>query len=197
MTAQWMPPAPPIDPPTVRLPVQRGPFPAGAPPVLPPPSGRSRRGWWMALAAVLGLVAGAGGVAVLLLGAGHSAAPAPAARPAAPTTFTVTGTLTLTDTSGYGPSILVGAGGCSGSGGYSDIRSGAGITVADATGTIVATGSLGVGRSRSSTICTFAFTISNVPTGSAFYQIEVGHRGAVTYGRDDLRTYGASLTLGS
>jgi hypothetical protein len=218
MTTDWSPPlAPLLDPPTLDLPVQRGPLPPApfppAPPFLPAPPfppaqalpapapQRPRRGWAMGIAAMLGLVLGGGAVAAVLgtglLGGSapaDGAVPAPAAVPA---TFAVSGSLTLSDTSSYGPSIDVTGGSCNGDGGYSDIRTGAGITVADAAGTIVAIGSLGPGRASSSMSCTFSFTVSQVPTGSDFYLIEVSHRGAVTYRGDDLRRSGASLSLGT
>lgn len=69
------------------------------------------------------------------------------------------------------------------------------MTVSDAAGTVVATGALRPGTGLSSG-CLFPFTVNDVPTTSDSYSVEVGHRGEVTFGRDDLDLFGAQLSLG-
>ncbi|MEU7815278.1 hypothetical protein [Pseudonocardia sp. NPDC049154] len=84
---------------------------------------------------------------------------------------------------------------CSGDGGYSDIHAGTGVTIANAAGAVIATGSLSSGRASSSTTCDFTFTVPDVPAGEDFYQVEVSHRGTLTYTADELRA-GLGLSLG-
>lgn len=103
-------------------------------------------------------------------------------------TFTLEGSLTLVDTYGSGSS-------CATFGGYSDIAPGADVTIRDAEGTVVASGALQSGR-YSGAGCRFPFAISDVPSGSAFYHVEVTHRGLVTFTAEELAAGGAHLTLG-
>ncbi|MCE0766287.1 hypothetical protein LWC35_25780 [Pseudonocardia kujensis] len=84
---------------------------------------------------------------------------------------------------------------CSGSGGYSDIHAGTGVTIANASGAVVATGALATGRASSPTTCDFAFTVPDVPAGEDFYQVTVSHRGTLTSSADELRS-GPGLSLG-
>lgn len=67
---------------------------------------------------------------------------------------------------------------CAGSGGYSDIRDGAQVTVTDETGKLLGVGSLneGVGVSGS---CLLTFDTIEVPKAK-FYSVEVSHRGKIT-----------------
>ncbi|MEV7481598.1 hypothetical protein [Streptomyces halstedii] len=105
--------------------------------------------------------------------------------------FTTDGTITL-------PSVgvaLDNGGLCSGTGGYSDIDFGTQVNVTDATGTLVAHGSLGLGE-KTDAGCTFAFTIDDVTPGSKFYTVEVAHRGGLTQTETDLRAGGLAFTLG-
>lgn len=94
-------------------------------------------------------------------------------------TFEMTGTLTLyksTDSGSYSlPHYTSYGTTCAGTGGYSDIRSGAGVTVYDAAGNVVGSGSLDSGTVTSSG-CDFDFTVPNVPN-SNMYQYEISHRG--------------------
>lgn len=86
------------------------------------------------------------------------------------------------------------SGGCVGVGGYSDLTEGATVTVYDAGGEIVGTGSLGAGEYVSmrneediqagAGRCAFAFSLA-VPD-SDFYQVEVTHRGRVTVQRAEV-----------
>jgi hypothetical protein len=77
--------------------------------------------------------------------------------------------------------------------GYNDITAGAPVVVKDESGKILATGSLG-----SETSCRFPLTVDGIPDAK-FYQVEVSHRGALTYSPSDLdqRGWKIELTLGS
>lgn len=134
----------------------------------------------------------------------------------APTTHSLTGSLALG--SGVYPanftvddSIHSRFGGdlCYGRAGYDDITEGAQVVVKDASGTIVATGSLGAGEANgtagdigpngqlvpsTATTCTFPITVGSVPD-SSFYSVEVSHRGAQTYSRDQLVANGWTIAL--
>ncbi|KIZ16846.1 hypothetical protein SNA_17785 [Streptomyces natalensis ATCC 27448] len=68
---------------------------------------------------------------------------------------------------------------CTGYSGYDDIAKGAGVTVYDSAGKVVATGALGTGKPDSGA-CVFVAEVPGVPEGSRFYQVEVSHRGKVT-----------------
>jgi len=107
----------------------------------------------------------------------------------------LTGSLILSDTTGGG--ILAVAGGCFGSGGYSDIREGAGVTLKHGDGKLLGTGSLGAGTGGSSS-CTFDYAIDNVPE-TAFYSLEISHRGALNFSLADMNASGwiAGATLGN
>lgn len=94
---------------------------------------------------------------------------------------------------------------CGGTGGYSDVREGAQVTVTDGESAIVGVGRLGPGvtqenRRTSATVysyCTFAFSVPSIPD-RPFYKIEVAHRGALSYAHDDLaaKNWTVGLTLG-
>jgi hypothetical protein len=169
---------------------QRAPLPApiwlpSSPPA-PLPHGGSgtspRRGGRSALTFVAGVVLGAALV---------SAAWIATTAESEPRTFDLTGTMTLVEGGTTYPSP-----GCHGSGGYSDIDTGTSVTVYDAGGTVVATGSLGQGRSSALGGCTFPISVRSVPEGSAFYQVEVSHRGKITYQAADAQAGGVSVSLG-
>lgn len=116
-----------------------------------------------------------------------SAAPATTAA-AAP--FTIVGSIALTDSFVPGP----GGVGCEGDGGYSDITTGGVVTVSDASGTIVAVGSIKVGAPTAAE-CTLFFEVTDVPA-SPFYQIEVTNRGLVTFTDAQARGGEVMLSLG-
>ncbi|MDI9914335.1 hypothetical protein [Rhodococcus sp. IEGM 1379] len=99
----------------------------------------------------------------------------------APTVFTMTGTMSLdsSDSSSTGS-------GCVGDGGYDDIHSGTEVKVTNGDGKTVATGRLESGD-RSSGECVLPFTIKGVPAGSEFYEVEVSHRGGLTYSEAEAR----------
>ncbi|PYC83489.1 hypothetical protein C7C46_08880 [Streptomyces tateyamensis] len=106
--------------------------------------------------------------------------------------FTLSGTLAVPGTSAYS-----GTGTCSTSGGYTDIREGTSVTVYDAAGAVVASGSLGAGAdSPSRSGCVFPLAVSGVPSGAKFYQVEISHRGKLTVPADEARSGGFAATLG-
>lgn len=85
---------------------------------------------------------------------------------------------------------------CRGAGGYSDILEGAGVTVYDAMGKIVGSGRLEQGSEASSGGCMFPIAVPAVPGGSAFYQVEVSHRGKITVSEAEARGGMLSMFLG-
>ena len=119
--------------------------------------------------------------------------------PATPETHALTGTFLLSN--GERPDDRD-TGGCSGTGGYSDIGVGTNVVVRDATDTIIGTAPLTMDPAGPEPVasgnyqCGYAFTVS-VPD-SAFYTVEVSHRGALTYSRADLesKSWRVSLNLG-
>lgn len=187
------------DPPTVELPVLALPVVLAPAPIKPVPS-VGRRVREVALALAVGLVLLAGSIAAVLFGTSlveeaRAEDPAPAAAPAA---LTFTGAVTLTDPVAGHPIFALHGDTCVGTGEYVDVREGATVTVAAADGTGLATARLGLGRPSPATDpieCTFSFTMPDVPPGSPFYLLEVGHHGAVTYTAADLLRYGATLRL--
>lgn len=153
--------------------------------------------------------------ALLLLPACSDGPVEPSAPPSStPETFTLRGSLTL-DGSLFiarpagelfdSSKIDVPAGtGCTGSGGFDDIEAGASVTVFDGSN-VVGLGRLGPGKvvsafahahSEADGTCRFAFEVSKVPVGPAFYSVEVSHRGKVNVTADEARGPGVSLTLG-
>jgi hypothetical protein len=108
----------------------------------------------------------------------------------APATFDLRGSMTLVSGGSYNAGRS-----CQGSGGYSDIAGGASVTVYDAQGVVVATGSLGPGASTAGD-CVFPISVPAVPDGSNFYQVEVSHRGKVTYDVARARTGQVHVSLG-
>lgn len=84
---------------------------------------------------------------------------------------------------------------CSGSGGFADLRSGAPVTVADASGTLLGTTSLSSGKMTGG-YCAFSFDLGEVQQ-SDFYQLSVAsdRRGLQRYSEQELRSAGENLTL--
>lgn len=112
-----------------------------------------------------------------------------------PGKFEMKGDLTL-----YGPSIAEIDNGtvnpdCSGTGGYSDIRLGAGVTVYNAKGAIVGTSTL-TDSFWFDDFCFFGFKVVEVPESEGPYQYEISHRGRLTVTEDVAKGDGASATLG-
>ena len=83
---------------------------------------------------------------------------------------------------------------CTGYEGYDDIRAGAGVTVYDSAGKVVATSSLGAGKPKDAA-CVFPVKVPGVPEGSKFYQVEISHRGKITVSTAEAKAgeFGASL----
>ena len=82
-------------------------------------------------------------------------------------------------------------------GGYSDIHEGTNVTVRDEAGKILATGALQRGHYEADG-CVYDFEVSDLPD-TKFYQVEVSHRGEITYSEDELNASGwnVALELGS
>ncbi|MDA0718395.1 MAG: PASTA domain-containing protein [Cyanobacteria bacterium] len=95
----------------------------------------------------------------------------------------LTGSFTLIDSD-----INRTAEGCSGRGGYYDIKASLQVVVKDEKGAIIGVGELEednyTGKGRG-VICEFPFSIKNIPK-AAFYEIEVGRRGSLKYSLDEL-----------
>lgn len=123
----------------------------------------------------------------LLTGCGGTAASAKSASG-----HTLTGGLTLNDSD-------TAANGCTGTGGYSDITSGASVTVENQSGTVIGTGTIGPGTSGTELgSCVYTFSVPGLPDES-FYQVEVSHRGFVSYSKADIVAdrWIIEVTLGS
>jgi hypothetical protein len=121
------------------------------------------------------LVALAGAVAVVALGAFYMAIDAATNDNGGEDNQSIAGTLTLNDSS------------CSeigGTGGYSDIALGAAVVVKNEHAETIATGRLELGTDELGS-CTYPFRLADVPS-SEFYSIEVSHRGALTYSHEEL-----------
>lgn len=143
----------------------------------------------------LGIIGVLAGVLVIALVAVPSS-PAPSgttARNVAATGFDLTGRLELDATGAFKATDRS----CVGEDGYDDMRTGAPVVVYDAAGTVIATGSLrGGALNTTGTQCVFPFTVADVPSGEAFYQVQVSHRGKVVVESAEAETSGAVLTLG-
>lgn len=113
-------------------------------------------------------------------------------RVSAPAPFDIGGTITLVDGATYSsaPGFE-----CEGDRGYDDISPVAEVRVADESGTLLAVGSL-TSSVREGDFCTFFFTVPEVPRGASFYDVEISHRGSVSYDESDAES-GVHLTLGS
>ena len=109
-----------------------------------------------------------------------------------PQSFSVNGEFTLfanTD----GP-----ASNCYGTGGFSDIAQGLAVTVRNESGTILGTSRLGAGsRNVSGNRCEFTFVVRGIPK-SAFYSVEVGRRGELTYSHSEMvqKSWRVTASLG-
>lgn len=114
---------------------------------------------------------------------------------ATPVIHVITGSLVLTDTAGLG--ISASGGTCQGADGYSDLAPGVSVILKDENGTVIGSTVLGEGTGTSTT-CTFAFSLSDVPDTAKFYVITVSHRGDVSDSHDQLAANGwdFSLTMG-
>jgi hypothetical protein len=149
------------------------------------------------------LIFGAAGLGLLLLlvvaavlavrvGVGREHAPAAATTTTRPS---MTGILTLHDPdAGYKYGEV-----CSGTSGFDDVDAGASVVVTNEQGTVVGTGSLGLGSASPGGDCVFNFTVAGLPPEARFYGVEVSHRGKVTFSREQLEQdrWNVELTLGS
>jgi hypothetical protein len=99
-------------------------------------------------------------------------------------THDITGTFTLSDSD-----VDWSASSCSGTGGYSDITEGLGVTVKDGDGKTIATGRLvDDPKGSSASRCHYTFTVA--APESDFYAIAVGRRGELTYSKAELEQQG-------
>ena len=150
-----------------------------------PPTPAASRWSRLSRGAVLAIGAGIGAAVVGACWAGASLAGGTEEN------FSTDGTLTV---SGIGAGLDSGDP-CSGTDGYSDIDFGTQVSVTDAAGTLVAKGSLGLGK-ETELGCEFPFTVDDITPGSKFYTVEVSHRGGLTQTEDELRAGGLAFTLG-
>ena len=109
---------------------------------------------------------------------------------------TISGTFTLVD-SGVERDAL----GCHGTGGYSDIKSGVKVVVKNERSEIIGISNLDsdiYDGTSPSVVCKYPFEVKGLPA-AAFYSIEVGRRGSLTYSpkRLDEQDWKVSLSLGS
>ncbi|WP_222840696.1 hypothetical protein [Actinosynnema mirum] len=127
-------------------------------------------------------------------GTGSDDATAGGAGPAEPKSgpFTLRGTMTLMG----GGSSYAAVGDCEGTRGYDDISEGTQVSVYDASGTIVAISELTNSNYLSGGMCRFNFAVPDVPDGERIYQVEVSHRGKISYTEKDARAGAINLTLG-
>lgn len=104
---------------------------------------------------------------------------------------TITGTLALSDSS---LSFEDGES-CWGSGGYDDIHDGTQVTVKDGSNDVIGASALKNSTMRSGN-CEFEYSVE-VPRAN-IYQVEVSHRGELTYSHEDLEAqeYNVTATLG-
>lgn len=106
--------------------------------------------------------------------------------------FEIAGTVTLID--GAASSSTPGFA-CEGDRGYNDISPTTAIRVSDESGMPLATGSLAYSVLEDE-FCTFFFTVPDVPRGASRYDVEISHRGSVSYDEAEAAS-GVHLTLGS
>ncbi|MFE9743853.1 hypothetical protein ACFYOT_03000 [Saccharothrix saharensis] len=141
-------------------------------------------------AVIVGVLAIAG--AVWAFGGGDgTAAPATTTSTFVPTAFELRGTMSLTD----GVTSVASSGECAGYRGYDDIYEGTQVTVYDAAGKAVGLGRL-YNAQYTAGSCVFEFTVGNVPLGDDIYQVEVSHRGKVSYRFEDAESGRVNLSLG-
>lgn len=137
------------------------------------PAARPRRWPWLVLAIAL---------AIVLVGVGYLLL--------RPKQLDVSGTITIT---GDSSSRTVNAdASCTGKGGFSDLTTGAQVTVYDASGNTVGLGKLKAGRADQYS-CTMAFSAS-APGGGDIYSVTIGHRDRFQFRPADLPL---KLSIGS
>jgi hypothetical protein len=109
---------------------------------------------------------------------------------------TLSGNIHVVEQLGLGSENKVGQA-CTGTGGYTDLHAGTSVVVKNEDGKVLATGTLDAGKIVALETCGFKFNVANVPDAN-FYQVEVSHRGEVTYSKKDLddRRWNIDLSLG-
>jgi serine/threonine-protein kinase len=113
-------------------------------------------------------------------------------------THQVAGTFVLTDTDTNSSGITTFGSTCEGSGGYSDLSAGVSVILKDENDKTIATTSLGEGTGNSA-VCTFHFTLADVPDNATFYNTQISHRGTVSFSHADMVKNGwtVELSMGS
>jgi hypothetical protein len=109
-------------------------------------------------------------------------------------THQVAGTFVVTDTSIYASGITAFGSTCEGSGGYSDLSAGVSVILKDENDKTISATSLGEGTGNS-TVCTFKFTLADVPDNATFYNIQISHRGTVSFSHADMVKSGWTIGL--
>jgi hypothetical protein len=108
------------------------------------------------------------------------------------TTKTAHGVVSIANKADY---VTVGAGGCHGTGNFTDISTGGTVTINDANGNPLATANLSAGSVDPNGFCAFAFDVP-VRTGRGPYQVQITRRTAVQVNESDLFSL-ITLTLGA
>ena len=111
-------------------------------------------------------------------------------------TYTISGRFELVTGWNFNP---LGSDSCAGTGGYSDIRPGAQVTVRGGSGSTLAISRLGESKGAlSPATCSFEFSVTEVPRED-FYRIEVSHRGEIEFSFAEMesKNWMVELTLGS
>jgi hypothetical protein len=152
---------------------------------------RFSEAWALLFAGVAILVAVAVDVGYFAVGpAGAARATAASAHYPRPA---VSGVLQLHDPV-YGMSAVSPVGGpCRGMGEYDGILGGTPVVVRDASGGVITSGALDIGRVAEGATCEFAFVVQ-LPKAEV-YKFEIANRPAGTYSYDDLVARGWDLTL--
>jgi len=81
--------------------------------------------------------------------------------------------------------------GCTASSQVPDLDTGTQVVITDQTHAVVALGAL-----ETAGPCDWTFRVPGVPTGRAYYSIEVGRRGTLTYSEDQIRGKRVQMTIG-
>jgi hypothetical protein len=121
-----------------------------------------------------------------------------ASEPAAAETAEIRGVLSVPAVEERMGDVIVIDDDCTAEAGFDDVHKAAQVAVLDPEGTIVAIGELGKGKYGSGgSVCSFPFTISDVPLGKKFYSLDVGNefRGIHTIPEDELGVY-QTLSIG-
>lgn len=153
-------------------------------PPIPSEQKPSRRPFWLGV--------GAGVTATVVVAGMAVAAVAGVQAMRTPSTFDIAGTFTLkgkATTSGLPADFA-----CAGTGGYSDLSPTAAVKVSNESGTLLAKGRM-TGSYGTTGYCVFDFTVTDVPRGSKFYEVEIAHRGGLSFTEAEAED-GLSLSIG-